>query len=557
MRTLSGTLALAGLAGCCFGASPQPDTAPDPPSLERDGLFLVARPRPVDASAPARLTAPIPTTLATSPWPPDGPPRAQIRARLCAGDAGEIDRWIAAASGATGATEDAVAFAYADLAEFCAGPLCRALRSRIGAVPAGAGSGTLLLALARCGDGEDAASLLEGGAPPRATLAWVSAHEFALPLTGDEAHRALEAVEGYLRRDLPSPLDRNACEPVLSAAPELVRAGAGAALLALHARLDGAAADCLTWSFGRVVGPRFQDAFVAACPRLVHARCDAHRPPAEEAPAASPDVRALEGAAREAELDRLRTCAAGEDLTARDCLMDLAVVDRASATVLARGWVDRDPDGELSGIARALIGFASDEALRSYLGELQLLPVDAALARPAITPLQALVAGERLAWFDSETDDFPNHHDALLVELAALAPDVLEGVLFDETPPGEVHEGGEVPEIVVDEGIPYVLHAYDGGAAWQLDARNLGDWYDLDAVIGLLNALAAQRGSSVRWLALSSRDQTAYVVAGPRSSLERAVEDGWLEPAEVGASAAARDHERELLERLIGTGALE
>lgn len=570
MRTLLGSLLLAHLAGCCLGASTPaaPSAAPEPPAadrLVRDGVFTIARPRRVDATPPAHLSAPIPTTLATAAWPAEGPPREQVRARLCAGDAAEIERWLAAAAAATGASSDAIAFAYADLSEFCTGRLCAALRAH--PEPSNeAARATQTLALARCGDDEDEERVTAAGVLPRATLAWFSARAYDHPLAAEDVPRVTAAIEGYLGAGL-SALDHETCEPVLSVSSHLARAGGASALAALHARLAGAAADCLAWSFSRIPDARLQSAYVAACPRLPHARCDEHvAPTADAAPPPLPELAELEGAARDAELARLRACAEGVEPEARECLLDLAAADRPAAVAVARAWVTTDSEGPENELARALAHFETDAALRSYLAELQLLPADAPVEGPGPTPLEVLLAGGRVSWFDTETGEFPNHHDALLVELALLSPGVLEGVTFEERlagSPGGVAVGEDLIADSVDgewgeepEG-SYLLRAYDGSTAYELDAENLGDWYDVDAVVGLLNALAVARGSDVRWLILETGDQTAYVVAGPRAGLERAIDDGWLEPAGTGTSAAARDHEREMIERLIESGALE
>src|SRR5690606_19384187 len=116
-------------------------------------------------------------------------------------------------------------------------------------------------------------------------------------------------------------------------------------------------------------------------------------------------------------------------------------------------------------------------------------------AKP-ITVEDVLFARGRTEWFDAETGTFPNAHDALLAELAALASPVLDDVIFEEIPPAESE---------MDDG-PYRLHAYADGKRYALRAENHGDWYDVHAVIGLVNALLVARNSDIRLVVLPTGD---------------------------------------------------
>jgi hypothetical protein len=133
-----------------------------------------------------------------------------------------------------------------------------------------------------------------------------------------------------------------------------------------------------------------------------------------------------------------------------------------------------------------------------------------------------LLTAGRAYGFDTETGQFPNEHDSLLRSLAALAGGALKDALFEEVPPAEDDE----------EGV-YVLRAYLDRERYETRARNLGDWYDVEAVIGLLNSVARARQLEVRWLALSTGDQTATVVAGPEKGLRDAIAARLLDLAEL------------------------
>ena len=127
--------------------------------------------------------------------------------------------------------------------------------------------------------------------------------------------------------------------------------------------------------------------------------------------------------------------------------------------------------------------------------------------------------GRALA-FDVETGMFPNEHDSLLRDLAALAPGALTGLLFEEVPPTlEEEEAGTGS---------YRLIAWGGGKRYETPAQALGDWYDMEAVLTFLNALARARGSEVRWLPLATGDQIALIVAGPSQTLTHLLDSGLL-----------------------------
>lgn len=144
-----------------------------------------------------------------------------------------------------------------------------------------------------------------------------------------------------------------------------------------------------------------------------------------------------------------------------------------------------------------------------------------------LRPESVLRAAGLLVWFDVETGTFPNQHDGLLRELATAAAGDLAGVVFEEIPPAEDDAGGR-----------YVLNAYADGRRWSITAENYGDWYDVDAMLRLGNALLRDRGSDRRMLLLVSEDQTAEVVVAPRAALGAALRQGLLH---AGDPAVARE----------------
>jgi hypothetical protein len=144
-----------------------------------------------------------------------------------------------------------------------------------------------------------------------------------------------------------------------------------------------------------------------------------------------------------------------------------------------------------------------------------------------VRPESVLRAAGLLVWFDVETGSFPNQHDGLLRELAVAAAGDLTGVVFEEIPPDDDDTGGR-----------YVLNAYADGRRWSVNAENYGDWYDVDAMLRLGNALLRDRGSDRRMLLLVSEDQTAEVVVAPRAALGAALREEMLY---AGDPAMARE----------------
>lgn len=133
-----------------------------------------------------------------------------------------------------------------------------------------------------------------------------------------------------------------------------------------------------------------------------------------------------------------------------------------------------------------------------------------------------LKAGVRYS-FDTETGMHPNHHDSLLYELAELFGDALADATFAETAPHR------------DSDEPYQLHATLGDHEWNRQAENHGDWYDVAAVLNLINDMASDIGTPDRIMPLATYDQTATVIVGPGQSLIAAAADGLVLPA--GAAA--------------------
>ncbi|MHB8876670.1 MAG: hypothetical protein ACYC8T_23490 [Myxococcaceae bacterium] len=190
--------------------------------------------------------------------------------------------------------------------------------------------------------------------------------------------------------------------------------------------------------------------------------------------------------------------------------------------------------------------------------------------------------------FDVKTGGLPVRHDALLRALAALAGPELAGIEFEERSPGGAagdyelwaypgpvgeapspgRDAGTAGDLVVgaaaspgrDAGAAgdWVVGAAaspgrDAGAAGDLvvgpaaspgraagaagilraTALNFGPWYDLDAVLGLLNVLLEDQGSELRFVCLVASGRFATVLAGPGPGIQAAMAEGLVEVGEA------------------------
>jgi hypothetical protein len=155
-----------------------------------------------------------------------------------------------------------------------------------------------------------------------------------------------------------------------------------------------------------------------------------------------------------------------------------------------------------------------------------------------------LTAAGRAYWFDVETDNYPNQHDHLMRKLARLVRPALDGAVFEEQAP-PLKEGDSSNADI------YELFVYADGLRWHISAEDLGDWYDLDKVLILLNRVLIDRGSAQRLRVLQTQDQTATVVGGSVSALQNAFRSGILRAGGAqSAESSGKAFERKVRDQL-------
>jgi hypothetical protein len=244
------------------------------------------------------------------------------------------------------------------------------------------------------------------------------------------------------------------------------------------------------------------------------------------------------------------------------CLDKLAALDWEKARQASRDIPDTESPDWLE-LRAALRAFASGPELSAKLQALAAIEPKSAPRYPELLPSAhpriALAAHDKIHSFDVETGSFPNEHDVLLLQLSVLAGAELRNVIFEEVAPRVdsqqmpgVASTTRAPDFV---RAPYRLRAYRDGMRYEVTARNLGDWYDLEAVLGLLNALLRDARSELRYVALATRDQMADVIVGRMALIEDAVRSGWLRPGALdSARAEGTAAEKRVFEQLAADG---
>jgi hypothetical protein len=155
---------------------------------------------------------------------------------------------------------------------------------------------------------------------------------------------------------------------------------------------------------------------------------------------------------------------------------------------------------------------------------------------PPLDVREVLHRNGQLVEFDPETDQWPNEHDHLARQFAHAIGEDLNGVLFEEV----AAEAG--PD-------PYVLRAYVDGVVLETEAQAKGDWYDVDAVLGLVNRVLERRRSERRVALVFASGNDATVVAGPSHAIRELHTAGLLDLVEHGSAKvdAARESERKAI----------
>lgn len=540
--------------GCtCQPGSSQPAPAAEEPSFAASGLdegqsgpfvFAPLSSRPEDV--PARFGASLPTTLESwRRWGEEFPPRAHVEDTLCCSE--NMQQRFATAIAAVlegGASMEEVLRVHGAMLRWLEPDECGWLGdwAERQETPTAARS-FFWIEFASCAPAEDEARFAREDIPPRAVLA-----RFAALIREDPGLEVNPRLTETLRQVLTQEMQSGDFRVTSIGVSALLRFGGGVDT-ALRLRNEfPAAAEAIDPLFRNERSPRARRLFDEHCRRSPEAiECRAGGPrwrhqdrllpdPTDPTPSLAATVRAYDFNAlayvqahpeERAEVrEELAECTGDTTYGEYLCLRRLALIDRA----LARDLAESFDAGDFPPM-RALLQTLQQHADAATLGAQMLaMGLIAEAHAEAITPLEQLFADGRALQFNTETGIYPNEHDSLLRRLSALAPSVLEGTVFAE-------------EVSAAVDGPYELLAWRRAQRWAAHARNLGDHYDVQAVVGTLNSLARAAESSVRWVALASDDANAVVVAAPANVLRSAIDAGLIEAAESEAQAADHGYE--------------
>ena len=576
---------LTALATGCGPADIAPEPAPARVEVPRpglaDGVFPMVELAIAEKQIPERFWRELPGSVAAfrEKWPDYA--SAHVRRGLCAGSPAIVDRFKRAvgAAVASGDVPDELRATYGELLADCERPELCSWATR--AVKAGSGAASVAwVALARC-PGDAVQALFEraggrGGAPADLLIEYWTGRSWS---------------EGYQPRWNP---------PLVKALGEVARAGdvwnaraaavlvsevgeaAAEPLLALYDELPaGEVRDQIASSFRDLEHPRARELFAEYCRQHgdTDAVCQSDWSPLERLSAPGPEVGL--GIAAESpsclERDGLEAVlAAGDDeaaLETSECLIALAGTDRPAAVAQARtvlSWNVDSPSGtQLGSLVQWLDAFPEagqlEQALR-HVGLLDRGPLPGAQrwqSGSGLHPGAVLAASGPVHCFDLRTGRFPNHHDRLLYDLVELAGPPIASALFEEDAPAFEHPDGgwvvagrrvDAPPPGITEGMPYRLRAYFRGRVYGAEVQDYGDWYDLDRVLGLFNAMAADQEVDARVVTLPAGDQTACVLAAPREAILAGIEAGLLQVGAGGAAERGRELERQTLRQMLRQG---
>lgn len=255
-----------------------------------------------------------------------------------------------------------------------------------------------------------------------------------------------------------------------------------------------------------------------------------------------------------------------------DCLRELAGLDRQRAVAFVRdherrGW---GIASNTNRYARTLLRFPETGRLEAELARIGLLPGEPAQsveAGPApVLANEILESQGRVLRFNPSCSVRYCEHAPLLYRLTRLVAPVLDDLLVVERWPAreridlgsgpravshrmgghsvQLHvAAGDEPQTYDREhkeelldGVrramakPHEMQIYVDGKVYTLPIRNLGEWYDLEALLGALNTILAGLRSELRYVTLAPHcTPCAKVLAGPRNGLITAAFHGLIE----------------------------
>jgi len=133
--------------------------------------------------------------------------------------------------------------------------------------------------------------------------------------------------------------------------------------------------------------------------------------------------------------------------------------------------------------------------------------------------------------FDPEAGTYPVDHGNLMEELLPLVSPLLDGARFTQVLPeeadveGEAHTPGLVDTSDAGGGTDsrYTLRLTHGGRRYGVTFHDLSDYYNVNAVLALLNAALEACGSPLRYFGFGD-----VVIVGPLRGVQQAMREGFI-----------------------------
>lgn len=163
--------------------------------------------------------------------------------------------------------------------------------------------------------------------------------------------------------------------------------------------------------------------------------------------------------------------------------------------------------------------------------------------------LEVLHNAGRIVAYDMETGTFPNNHDELIREYADGSAGRFRPthVLETTTPPSD-------PEDY--DAYTYTVEFLHDGRLYRFHPKNQGDWYDVDAVMNVIDRALSDARTVERFLKLDNGGQfVTFVFVRPQAWQSAAAELG-IEMSEGAKQTMerAKAYERRVIEEATGAG---
>jgi hypothetical protein len=133
--------------------------------------------------------------------------------------------------------------------------------------------------------------------------------------------------------------------------------------------------------------------------------------------------------------------------------------------------------------------------------------------------------------FDPEAGTYPVDHGQLVSELLPLVSPLLDGARFTQVLPEEADVEGEAHTPGLEDSSDagggtdsrYTLRLTHGGRRYGVTFHDLSDYYNVNAVLALLNAALDACGSPLRYFGFGD-----VVIVGPLRGVQQAMREGFI-----------------------------